>query len=57
MCGPGQPRNWNDDVHAVNKQAVRTPPLQSPMLRFYGSTVKFMCGRGGSAGYGFRGNL
>lgn len=39
MCGPGQPRNWNDDVHAVNKQAVGTPHLQSPMLRFYCSTV------------------
>ena len=40
MCGPGQPRNWNDDVHVVNMQAVGTPPLQSPMLLFYRSPVK-----------------
>lgn len=46
MCGPGQPRNWNDDVYVVNMQAVGTPPLQSPMLLFYCSPVKFMCGRG-----------
>ena len=32
MCGPGQPHNWNDDVHAVNMQAVGTPPLQSPTM-------------------------
>lgn len=45
MCGPGQPRNWNDDVHAVNMQPVGTPPLQSPMLLFSCSPVKFICWR------------
>lgn len=46
MCGPGQPRNWNDDVHAVNMRAVGTPPLQSRLLLFSCTPVKFMCGRG-----------
>ena len=49
MCGPGQPRNWNDDVHVVNMQAVGTPPLQSPMLLFSCSTVLLsgLCAGGG----------
>lgn len=57
MCGPGQPRNWNDDVHAVNMQAVGTPPLQSPMPLFYCFPAKFMCGRWERRRSGFGGNL
>lgn len=39
MCGPGQPSNWNDDVHAVNKQAVGRPPLQSSAIKTWNGTI------------------
>lgn len=42
MCGPGQPRNWNDDVHAVNMRAVGH---RLSSRRFYCSPVKFICWR------------
>lgn len=54
MCGPGQPRNWNDDVHAVNMRAVGTPPLQSPVLLF---SCQVYLLAGGCRRSGFRGNL
>ena len=33
MCGRDSPHHyWNDDVHVGSKQAVGTPPLQSPTM-------------------------